>query len=85
MRGCQKRVVFLKNTGSSIFEGAYFILKEDNICQSGGKTECDMVNEASRIIEENISKNKRSIRRYLPHAIAFLLGALLCAVSFLLI
>ncbi len=49
MRGYQKRVVFLENPRSSIFEGAYFIIKDD----SDGEPSENIVNEALRIIEEN--------------------------------
>lgn len=84
MRGCQKRVVFLKNTGSSIFEGAYFVLKEDK----NGKpcaTEGDMVLEASRIIEEVSEGKKKKLPTYSLLVFSFLLGAALSCVILLLI
>lgn len=57
MRGYQKRVVFLKNPRSDIFEEAYFIIKED----SGEPVGDGIVNEAKRIINENRKiKAKRS-------------------------
>ncbi len=57
MRGYQKRVVFLKNTGSDVFEEAYFILREDTP-KSGAD---DIVFEAQRIVKENTAeKEKRS-------------------------
>ena len=48
IKGCEKRVVWLRNTESDIFEQAYFILSE----ASRGKscTESDIVAEAKRII-----------------------------------
>ena len=52
VRGCQKKIVYLKNTGSEVFDEAYFVISEkapvDNI------TECDMVEEANRILDECI-------------------------------
>ena len=51
-KGCQKRMIMLKNTGSEIFEEAYFILKE--LPKKPAVTESDMVREANRIIEENL-------------------------------
>lgn len=85
MRGCQRRVVFLKNTGSSIFEGAYFVLKEDKGREWSGATESDMVHEASRIIEENsVGKSKKLIKYSIP-VLSFLIGAALSAFILLLI
>ena len=52
VKGCQKRMVVLKNIGSCFYEEAYFILKEnaaeEQSCDSG-----DMIAEANRIIAEN--------------------------------
>ena len=50
MRGYQKKVIFLKDTGSNLFDEAYFVVsrkgEEANIEQS------DMIFEANRIIKE---------------------------------
>ena len=51
-RGTQKRMIMLKNTGSEIFEEAYFILKEKTEKSRIGEN--DMVREANRIIDENL-------------------------------
>ena len=75
MRGCQKRVVFLKNTGSSIFEGAYFVIKDENRRDEKDGDECDMVLEASRIIEENFERKGRRTAVHLYYALSFILGA----------
>ena len=48
MKGCQKKVIYIKNTGSDIFEEAYFIIKEKNGASVGG----DFVREANRIVDE---------------------------------
>lgn len=78
MRGCQKKIVFLKNTGSHIFDEAYFILKSDGQEQKNDKNVTrDMVCEANRIIEENFGLvKKRRIPRACLYAISFILGAL---------
>ena len=81
MRGCQKRVVFLKNTGSSIFESAYFVLKEDSVNKSDPFSYTDMVHEANRIIEENLAGKKRNKSIYIILIAAFLLGALFSFVT----
>ncbi|MBQ8380285.1 MAG: hypothetical protein IJY18_00165 [Clostridia bacterium] len=54
MRGYQKKVVYLKDTGSSLFEEAYFIIKEDG--RIGDVVEADLVKEANRIVEEHSHK-----------------------------
>ena len=77
MRGYQRRVIFLKNTGSALFEEAYFVMRSEEMAE--GKSEADMVSEATRIIEENFGKRKR--RRKIPTLLtllfSFLGGALL--------
>ena len=52
VRGYQRRMVFLKNTGSKIFDEAYFVLSEEASALSVGKD--DMIEEAKRIVEENL-------------------------------
>lgn len=51
IKGCQKKIILLKNTGSDFFEEAYFILKDGALPSSA--TENDMIREASRIISES--------------------------------
>ena len=31
VRGCQKKIIYLKNSGSDLFEEAYFIIKNNHI------------------------------------------------------
>ena len=77
MRGYQRRVIFLKNTGSALFDEAYFVMRSEEMTE--GKTEADMVSEASRIIEENFGKNvrRRKIPKLLALIISFVSGAIL--------
>ena len=81
VRGCQRKVIFLKNTESKIFSEAYFIV-DDKAPES---CEADMIREANRIIEENLArtakekeKRKRGFARLFSAALrglpAFLLG-----------
>ena len=79
MRGCQKKVVFLKNTGSDFFEEAYFVLRSD--IPNRRYTDADIIREANRIIDENIGKRRRiNIRGWLFFAVSFILGAILSAI-----
>ena len=77
MRGYQRRVIFLKNTGSALFEEAYFVMRSEEMTE--GKSEADMVSEAGRIIEENFGKRKRRIKipKPLSLIISFVCGAVL--------
>ena len=60
MRGYQKKVIFLKDTGSHLFDEAYFVVsrkgEEAHIEQS------DMVFEANRIIKESLEDKDVRIR-----------------------
>lgn len=53
MSGYERKIILLKNTGSEIFDEAYFILKE----KQGGEpslSESEMIREANRIVSENL-------------------------------
>ncbi|MBO5273403.1 MAG: hypothetical protein IJA85_00730 [Clostridia bacterium] len=45
-------MIFLKNTGSELFESAYFILNENAAVERAG--EDDMIREANRIVGANM-------------------------------
>ncbi|MBO5316414.1 MAG: hypothetical protein J6B48_08300 [Clostridia bacterium] len=77
MRGYQKRVIFLKHTGSRLFDEAYFVVSP----MSEGAAEGDMVLEANRIIEDNIKKDDsdKGVGR-LKGFYWFLLGAAVSAI-----
>ena len=53
VRGCQKKIIYLKNTGSEVFDEAYFLISER--IASDKVDECDMIEEANRIVNECIS------------------------------
>lgn len=91
MRGYQKKVIFLKDTGSNLFDEAYFVVsrkgEEAKIDQS------DMVFEANRIIKESLKDKELRIRgerekKKKSFFLPFLLGAfsmLIISVSIYLI
>ena len=65
MRGYQKKVIYLKDTGSDFFDEAYFIISRE--CEIAHIDKGDMVLEASRIIEESLGgrrKNKKKVGDY---------------------
>lgn len=77
MRGYQRRVIYLKNTGSALFDEAYFVVRESG---GAGAQNGDMVSEATRIIMENSGAKKRrhegrSYREWMLFFFGFLGGA----------
>ena len=50
IKGCSKRVVYLKNTDSAIFEEAYFVLGRGD--REVKVSDRDMIREAERIVCE---------------------------------
>ncbi len=56
MRGYQKKVIYVKNTGSRHFEEAYFVLRPDS--EGAAASYDSMISEANRIINENFKRKK---------------------------
>ncbi len=77
MRGYQKRVIFVKNTGSRHIEEAYFVMRSD---VSGAEASRELiVEEADRIIKESFGDRGRGfiyMKRW--YILSFLVG---CAVT----
>ncbi len=76
IKGASRRMVVLKNTGSPLFEEAYFILREE--AEAKGPR-ADMVSEANRIVAANTipPREKKQKGNGLLMTFCFLLGALL--------
>lgn len=73
-KGCEKRMIMLKNTGSELFEEAYFIL---NNKKSSSVSHNDMIKEANRIISDNdisIPKEHKPKGWIVQYIIGFLSG-----------
>lgn len=72
MRGCEKRVIHIRNTDSRIFEEAYVVLKPGAAERCSIENETDMIKEARRLVEESLSRvypsgtKKRKNRFLLP-------------------
>lgn len=82
MRGYQRKVIYLKETGSDIFDEAYFVLKNE---EKGFKfSHATMVNEARKIIEESFGLKKRKKRKWIESLISFLSGATLVFLIYLI-
>ena len=63
MRGSEKRVIFIRDTGSRIFEEAYFIVRR-GAAEGASCTEGDMLREAQRILGEASSAYPARRRRH---------------------
>lgn len=48
LKGCQRRIIMVKDTGSKYFDSAYFVIKHD---LPKGSRESDMLAEAHRMID----------------------------------
>ena len=84
MRAYQKKVIFLKNTGSELFDEAYFVIS----CDENRRifSHATMVSEARRIIEENFEGKKRRSKILSPLSVsAFFLGSFLSVLVCVLI
>ncbi|MBQ4562807.1 MAG: hypothetical protein IJA55_10815 [Clostridia bacterium] len=84
-KGCEKRMIMLKNTGSDLFEEAYFILSNK---KNMGLSRNDMIKEANRIISENnitSSCEKKTSHFFLQYILGFLSGIGTAAVIMMLL
>ena len=48
IKGCERRIIYIRDTGSAVFREAYFILRDG----APSVPQKDMVAEAERIIRE---------------------------------
>ena len=76
MRGYQKKVIYLKNTGSHYFDEAYFVMSREG--ESAASNHFDMVLEANKIISESlgdtIPEGRGKDRGFVSFLLPFLLG-----------
>ena len=76
MRGYQKKVIFLKDTGSHLFDEAYFVISRKG--EEAKIEQSDMIFEANRIIKDSLKDRESGrgklgeMKKYL--ILAFLLG-----------
>ena len=87
LRGCQKKVIFLKNTGNQLFEEAYFVIKPE----FEGVSEFEIISEATKIANScganEKLKKKRSKRGgfyFFLFSLGFFCGALVACLCFLI-
>ncbi|MBR5515214.1 MAG: hypothetical protein IKU52_03315 [Clostridia bacterium] len=64
-KGCERKMIMIKNTGCEYFDEVYFILKEKR--NYNNIKEDDMLKEANRIVNENLisfvpQKKKKTLK-----------------------
>lgn len=77
VRGCQKRIIFLRSTDSKLFDEAYFVLSERAFSPV---SKVDMIAEANRILSDNLLERSGGApilapKKRLSPILLFMLGA----------
>ncbi len=89
VKGCQRKTIHIRDTGSKFYEEAYLILRPGAL--EGEKETTEMIEEAMRIVGESLScdmpvkPRHTSLRFVLCFASGCLVGAILtCCVQILM-
>ncbi len=83
IKGCQKKIIYLKSTDSGFFDEAYFVLRSDS--DAKGFCEADMVDEAKRIIDGACFDGSSTFGKRKKHMLFFSMGALAATLFFALL
>lgn len=85
IKGCQRRVVMIKNPKNPLFEEAYFIIREEYAADEIDHD--DIVGEAERLISEYAQKKERKKKRKLSVAelLFFASGTLISGIVYAVI
>ncbi len=76
IKACQKKILYVVGGENSVFETAYFVLREGHdSCCLGGE---DILREAERIISERLpeAKKKQRMREKVKKTFGILIGAI---------
>lgn len=75
LKGCQKKIIFLKDTGSDFFEEAYFVIKPEYDSMNEDNIVCEATRIANGLCQEkNTKKRMGDGLRALFLSIGLLLG-----------
>ena len=87
LKGCQRKLIMMPTKSSSLFETAYFILRDT--AEKREPTPNEMLCEATRILEENAltGKSRPLTRKHLWSALAcgFLTGGAVTGLLWILL
>jgi hypothetical protein len=81
IKGCQKKIIQIKDTGSKYFEEAYFVIKEETL--KSEINECNIVKDATEIVNEYVgginrqNNNKQRCKSFVLFLIGFLIGSMM--------
>ena len=77
VRGSEKKIIYVKDTGSRIFEEAYFVIRRGMDEEDSRPSENDMVREATRLVTQSGADYPatRRRRRLRTKILFFLAGA----------
>ncbi len=79
--GYQKRMYFVKDTGSRFFNEAYFILKDG--AELSPVSENDLAAEADRILREKFPVKSRKFHALHFHRAAYFILGLIAGIAFM--
>ena len=85
LKGCQKKIIFLKDTESNLFEEAYFVIKPE----FQNKSEEDIIAEATKIanggfVEKKLSKRNRGALGFFLFSLGVFVGSIIFALAILI-
>lgn len=95
IKGCNRRVIVMRETGNDMIEEAFFVLR--SCATKSGFCEEDIIKHANGILEKsnfdsrfsslsmNVSEKKRHHKNPLPFLLGMAIGAILSATVFLII
>ncbi len=74
IRGCQRRIYYVKNPGGDVFDEAYFVIRKDYAGRGTTLTgDAEIADEAKRIVEQAAEGGAKKKKR--EKLTAFLAGA----------
>ena len=74
IRGCQRRIYYVKNPGGDVFDEAYFVIRKDYAGRGTTLTgEDEIADEAKRIVEQATEGGSKNGKR--EKLAAFIAGA----------
>ncbi len=84
LKGCQKKIVFLKDTGSDFFEEAYFVMKSEYDSVNKDDIVYEATKIANGICQEKSKKENSNAWKPLFLSIGMLIGAIISIGCFFL-
>lgn len=80
VKGCQRKIIQIKDTGNALFTEAYFVLSE----AADDRRETDIVAEATRLVAAEAAEPTARPRGIWQGVFGFLSGVIVCGAAFAL-